>query len=58
MMWTMMTQVGAYRDDNGKPWTLPCVQEASERIVKSGVNHEYGNTLFCNDDVDDDDDDD
>ncbi|GAB5368412.1 hypothetical protein AAMO2058_001317200 [Amorphochlora amoebiformis] len=33
--------VGAYRDDNGKPWTLPCVQEASERIVKANLPHEY-----------------
>eukprot|EP00468_Gymnochlora_sp_CCMP2014_P008536 CAMPEP_0167747156 /NCGR_PEP_ID=MMETSP0110_2-20121227/4124_1 /TAXON_ID=629695 /ORGANISM="Gymnochlora sp., Strain CCMP2014" /LENGTH=405 /DNA_ID=CAMNT_0007632025 /DNA_START=82 /DNA_END=1299 /DNA_ORIENTATION=- len=33
--------VGAYRDDNGKPWTLPSVQEACERIVKADYPHEY-----------------
>jgi len=33
--------VGAYRDDQGKPWILPCVAEASERIVKQHLPHEY-----------------
>lgn len=33
--------VGAYRDDNGKPWTLPSVQTACERIVEADLPHEY-----------------
>lgn len=31
--------VGAYRDENGKPWTLPSVQMAKETI--RGADHEY-----------------
>eukprot|EP00808_Paulinella_micropora_P002729 g81617.t1 len=31
--------VGAYRDDNGKPWTLPCVAEAQKRVGQK--DHEY-----------------
>lgn len=30
--------IGAYRDEEGKPWVLPCVQEAKERLPKG---HEY-----------------
>jgi len=30
--------VGAYRDDNGKPYLLPSVKEAEKRIVESGWN--------------------
>lgn len=33
--------VGAYRDDNGKPYVLPSVQEAEERLIKAGKNKEY-----------------
>jgi len=33
--------VGAYRTNDGKPWILPCVRKAEERILKSDVNHEY-----------------
>jgi len=33
--------VGAYRDDNGKPWTLPSVRIASEKILVANKNHEY-----------------
>ncbi|KAG6903194.1 hypothetical protein C0995_002737 [Termitomyces sp. Mi166 len=34
--------VGAYRDDNNKPWVLPVVQKASERILKdTSLDHEY-----------------
>lgn len=31
--------VGAYRDENGKPWTLPAVHMAKKAI--QGVDHEY-----------------
>ncbi|XP_045762287.1 aspartate aminotransferase, mitochondrial [Maniola jurtina] len=33
--------VGAYRDDQGKPFILPSVQKAEEIIFKKGLNHEY-----------------
>ncbi|KAG6878686.1 hypothetical protein C0993_011501 [Termitomyces sp. T159_Od127] len=34
--------VGAYRDDDNKPWVLPVVQKASERILKdTSLDHEY-----------------
>ncbi|KAH0583985.1 hypothetical protein H2248_009568 [Termitomyces sp. 'cryptogamus'] len=34
--------VGAYRDDNDKPWVLPVVQKASELILKdTSLDHEY-----------------
>lgn len=33
--------IGAYRDDNGKPYILPCVKAAEERILKNGMDHEY-----------------
>ena len=43
--------VGAYRDDNGKPFILPCVKEAEKRISAAGLDHEYlpigGNAKFC-----------
>lgn len=26
--------VGAYRDENGKPWILPSVREASKRVLE------------------------
>jgi hypothetical protein len=42
--------VGAYRDDNGKPFVLPSVREAEKRILERNVDHEYapiqGNDLF------------
>lgn len=31
--------VGAYRDENGKPWTLPSVQMAKKTF--EGADHEY-----------------
>jgi len=31
--------VGAYRDDNGKPWVLPSVRAAEAKIT--GLDHEY-----------------
>ncbi|KAJ2523150.1 Aspartate aminotransferase, cytoplasmic [Coemansia sp. RSA 2049] len=34
--------VGAYRDNNGKPWILPVVSKASSRLATDpGFNHEY-----------------
>lgn len=43
--------VGAYRDDNGKPFVLPCVKEAEKRLASSSLDHEYlpigGNAKFC-----------
>ena len=33
--------VGAYRDDKGKPWVLPSVREAEERILAENLDHEY-----------------
>ncbi|KAG6818201.1 hypothetical protein H0H87_000106 [Tephrocybe sp. NHM501043] len=34
--------VGAYRDDDNKPWVLPVVQKASERVLKdTSLDHEY-----------------
>lgn len=31
--------VGAYRDENGKPWVLPAVRKAEQQIA--GADHEY-----------------
>lgn len=33
--------VGAYRDDKGKPYVLPSVREAEQKIVSSRMNKEY-----------------
>lgn len=33
--------VGAYRDDQGKPYVLGSVKEAERRIVSCNMNHEY-----------------
>ncbi|CUM56068.1 uncharacterized protein AC631_01453 [Debaryomyces fabryi] len=34
--------IGAYRDNNGKPWILPAVRKAEEKLINSeGYNHEY-----------------
>ncbi|KAJ2820639.1 Aspartate aminotransferase, cytoplasmic [Coemansia erecta] len=34
--------VGAYRDDNGKPWVLPVVRKAEQRLAQdANANHEY-----------------
>ena len=42
--------VGAYRDDEGKPFILQSVQEAKKRILNRKSNHEYsaiqGNAAF------------
>ncbi|XP_003706300.1 glutamate oxaloacetate transaminase 2 [Megachile rotundata] len=43
--------VGAYRDDNGKPFLLPSVIKAEEKIKCKGMDKEYapiaGNAEFC-----------
>jgi aspartate aminotransferase len=33
--------VGAYRDDDGKPWVLPSVREAEKRITEAKMDMEY-----------------
>ena len=33
--------VGAYRDDQGKPFVLPCVREAEAQIQAAQLDHEY-----------------
>jgi len=33
--------VGAYRDDKGKPYVLPSVKEAEQRVVKKNLDKEY-----------------
>ena len=33
--------VGAYRDENGKPFILKCVKKSIEKYAKDNVNHEY-----------------
>lgn len=43
--------VGAYRDDNGKPYVLPTVLKAEATILKKKLDKEYsaigGNAEFC-----------
>ncbi|XP_035446556.2 aspartate aminotransferase, mitochondrial [Spodoptera frugiperda] len=43
--------VGAYRDDNNKPYVLPSVRQAEEIIFKKCLNHEYapivGDATYC-----------
>ncbi|KAL1580016.1 aspartate aminotransferase, cytoplasmic [Candida albicans P76067] len=34
--------IGAYRDNNGKPWILPAVRQAEQKLINSpDYNHEY-----------------
>ncbi|KAF2479110.1 pyridoxal phosphate-dependent transferase [Neohortaea acidophila] len=33
--------VGAYRDDKGKPYVLPSVRTAEQKIVEQNLDHEY-----------------
>ena len=33
--------VGAYRDDNGKPFVLPSVRAAEQQILEAQMDHEY-----------------
>lgn len=43
--------VGAYRDDNGKPFVLPCVKDAEKKLASTVLDHEYlpigGNAKLC-----------
>lgn len=43
--------VGAYRDDSGKPFVLPSVRKAENRIMEKQLDHEYspisGTADFC-----------
>jgi len=43
--------VGAYRDDQGKPYVLPSVKLAEQKVLKKGMDKEYapisGNGEFC-----------
>lgn len=32
---------GTYRDDEGKPWILPSIQLAREKLLSQDLNHEY-----------------
>lgn len=33
--------VGAYRDDQGKPYVLPCVREAEQILMDANLDMEY-----------------
>lgn len=33
--------VGAYRDDEGKPFVLPSVKQAEENLMRKAMNKEY-----------------
>ena len=33
--------MGAYRDDDGQPFILPCVKRAEELILERNMDHEY-----------------
>jgi len=33
--------MGAYRDDQGKPYILECVRRAEQQLLDSGADHEY-----------------
>ena len=33
--------VGAYRNDEGKPWVLPSVLKAEQKVIAAGMNKEY-----------------
>lgn len=43
--------VGAYRDDDGKPYVLPCVRKAEEQLRAKNLDKEYlpisGTAEFC-----------
>uniref|UniRef100_A0A182U304 Aspartate aminotransferase n=1 Tax=Anopheles melas TaxID=34690 RepID=A0A182U304_9DIPT len=43
--------VGAYRDDSGKPFVLPSVKKAEQRLAQKQLDHEYspigGTAEFC-----------
>jgi len=39
--WQLLIGVGAYRDDAGKPYVLPSVKTAENRVVNGGLDKEY-----------------
>lgn len=43
----MNVGVGAYRDDGGKPFVLPSVRAAEEKLLSQNLNHEYLPTHGC-----------
>lgn len=47
--------VGAYRDDNGKPYVLPSVIQAENQVMKKKLDKEYapisGISDFCNESI-------
>ncbi|PBC27684.1 aspartate aminotransferase, mitochondrial [Apis cerana] len=47
--------VGAYRDDNGKPFVLPSVRKAEEKIKTKNMDKEYapiaGSSDFCKESI-------
>lgn len=40
---------GAYRDDNGKPWVLPCILKAEEIILQKNMDKEYAGIVGITD---------
>lgn len=40
--------VGAYRDDAGKPYVLPCVREAEKRLMEQNLDMEYSGIVGHN----------
>ena len=45
--------VGAYRDDAGKPYVLPCVREAEKRLMDQNLDMEYAGIVSSNFNADD-----
>ena len=40
--------VGAYRDDTGKPYVLPCVREAEKILMEKQLDMEYAGIVSVN----------
>jgi aspartate aminotransferase, mitochondrial len=40
--------VGAYRDDLGKPFVLPCVRKAEQRLMQQNLDMEYSGIVSAN----------
>lgn len=41
MLFSCATGVGAYRDDKGKPYVLPSVRDAEQKVIDDKMNKEY-----------------
>ena len=39
--------VGAYRDDAGTPYVLPCVREAEKLLMSKNLDMEYTGIVSC-----------